>query len=135
MTAMTGIHQLFQRIDSRFVRFVIVGGINTLFGLGVYLLCIFIGIPYYVATIISNVAGVLFNFVTTGTLVFDNSDKHLFFRFVACYVVVYLINTGLVKCFLLCNMNSYYAGIIATPLTAVCSYLLLKNFVYKTHKS
>lgn len=127
-----GIKQLFMTIDSKFIRFVLVGVINTLFGLGVYCLAIFIGIPYYIATIISNVAGVLFNFVTTGNLVFDNGDKRLFWRFVCCYVLVYIINTGLVKCFLVMGINSYYAGIIATPIVALCSYGLLKKFVYNT---
>jgi putative flippase GtrA len=121
---------LFHHIDSKFLRFIIVGVINTLFGLGVYCLCIFLGIPYYVATVISNVAGVLFNFVTTGNLVFENGDKRLFGRFVACYVLVYIINTLLIKLLLVFGINDYYAGIIATPVVALCSYGLLKNFVY-----
>lgn len=120
----------FYKINSTFIRFICVGCLNTGFGLGVYCLCIFCGIPYYYATLISNVLGVLFNFKTTGVLVFKNNDNRLLFKFIMCYVMVYVANTIFVKCFLLLGLNSYYSGIVSTPISAICSYLLLKRIVY-----
>ena len=80
----------------------------------------------------SNVLGVLFNFVTTGNIVFENGDPRLIFRFVLCYVGVYLVNTGIVKAFILTGMNDYWAGILATIPTALFSFFALKTFVYRT---
>ena len=113
----------FQRlIPNKFVRFLFVGGLNTAFGVGVYCLAIFLGLPYFVATLLSNVLGVLFNFITTGNLVFHNGNPRLIFRFVACYVVIYFVNTAVVKLLLVAGLNSYWAGILATPIVALCSY-------------
>lgn len=131
MTIKDIIQKYFDVVDSQLLRFVLVGGLNTAFGVGVYCLAIFIGLPYFVATLVSNVLGVLFNFLTTGNLVFRNSNPRLIFRFVACYVVIYFINTAVVKLLLVAGLNSYWAGILATPIVALCSYYLLKTFVYK----
>lgn len=122
-------------IKSRFIRFILVGCLNTAFGVGVYCLCIFVGFPYFIATLVSNVLGVLWNFKTTGKLVFENGDNKLIFRFIACYLLVYLINTGVVKLLLIAGLNSYWAGILATPIVALCSYSLLKNFVFNENKN
>ena len=78
--------------------------------------------------------GVCFNFITTGNLVFRNNDPRLIFRFVGAYVVIYFVNTAVVKAFILLGLNSYWAGILATPVVAVCSYSLLKYFVYRKPK-
>ena len=126
------IQKYYEVINSQFLRFVLVGGLNTAFGVGVYCLAIFIGFPYFVATLVSNVLGVFFNFLTTGNLVFRNGNPRLIFRFVACYVAIYFVNTIVVKFLLINNLNSYWAGILATPVVALCSYFLLKQFVYKT---
>ncbi len=127
------LQKYYDLVDCQFLRFVLVGGINTAFGVGVYCLAIFVGLPYFVATLLSNVLGVLFNFVTTGRLVFRNANPRLIFRFVACYVVVYIVNTAVVRLFIGAGLNSYWAGILATPVVALCSYTLLKNFVYNEH--
>ena len=130
MQALKTLIDKFYKIDSTFIRFVFVGCLNTAFGMGVYCLCIFVGCPYYLATLISNVLGMLFNFKTTGTLVFKNNNNKLIIRFVMCYLLVYVINTLFVKSFILLGINDYYSGIIATPITALCSYILLKKLVY-----
>lgn len=92
---------------------------------------IFIGLPYFIATLISNVLGVLFNFKTTGKFVFENNDNSLIFRFTLCYILIYAINTGVIKLMLLSKLNEYWAGFIATPIVAICSFFMLKHFVYK----
>lgn len=70
--------EIFQHhIKNKFVRFVFVGGLNTAFGFGLYCLLIWMGLSYIWATLISHTLGVLFNFITTGRIVFDNSDNSL----------------------------------------------------------
>lgn len=121
----------FHRINSKFLRFILIGILNTMFGVGIYCLMIFIGLPYFIATLISNVLGVLFNFKTTGKFVFENNDNSLIFRFTLCYILIYAINTGVIKLMLLSKLNEYWAGFIATPIVAICSFFMLKHFVYK----
>jgi putative flippase GtrA len=132
---MTLIQRYYDLVSSQFLRFILVGGLNTAFGVGVYCLAIYVGIPYYIATLLSNVLGVCFNFITTGNLVFRNNNPRLIFRFVMAYVLIYFINTAVVKVFILLGMNDYWAGILATPVVALCSYSLLKHFVYRKNQT
>ena len=132
---MTLIQRYYDLVSSQFLRFILVGGLNTAFGVGVYCLAIYVGIPYYIATLLSNVLGVCFNFITTGNLVFRNNNPRLIFRFVMAYVLIYFINTAVVKVFILLGMNDYWAGILATPVVALCSYSLLKQFVYRKNQT
>ncbi len=124
------IDKFYGYVGNQFLRFILVGGLNTAFGVGVYCLAIFVGAPYYVATLLSNVLGVCFNFITTGNLVFRNNDTHLIFRFVLTYIIIYILNTIVVKGFILLNFNDYWSGILATPIIALFSYNILKKFVY-----
>ena len=118
-------------IRNKFIRFCFVGCLNAAFGYGVYALCILVGLKYFWAVLISNVLGVIWNFFTTGHLVFENTDRKLWWKFVLCYVINYGINTGAVKIFLLLGMNEYWAGLFATPVAALCSFFILKLFVYR----
>jgi putative flippase GtrA len=125
------IKELWHKVDNRFIRFVLVGVLNTAFGYGVYCLMIWIGVPYWWATLISNVLGVLFNFKTIGVLVFENPNNRLFFRFVSCYILAYLLNVGII--YLLtrfAGLNDYWSGLIATPFVALFSFFYQKLFVF-----
>ena len=129
------IKELWHKVDSQFIRFVLVGILNTAFGYGVYCMMIWIGVPYWWATLISNVLGVLFNFKTIGILVFENSSNRLFFRFVSCYVLAYCLNVGII--YLLTNyagLNDYWSGLIATPFVALFSFFYQKLFVFNHKK-
>jgi putative flippase GtrA len=87
----------FFSIQNEFIRFILVGVLNTAFGYGIYCLLIFVRFPYWWAVLISNICGVLFNFKTTGVLVFKSHNNRLVFRFIANYVVIFFINIGIVK--------------------------------------
>lgn len=118
-------------VQNKFIRFIFVGGINTLFGLGVYCLMILVGLSYIWATLISQVLGVFFNFMTTGTLVFENSDKKLIFKFIISYILTYFINVGINRVTQLSfGLNEYFSGIVAIIISALISFLILKFFVY-----
>jgi putative flippase GtrA len=109
-----------------------VGGINTVFGYAVFALFILMGLHYVLAALISTVCGILFNFKTTGTLVFKNKDNRLIFRFFGVYLFTYLINIGLLKLFDMAGVGSLVAGAIIVLPMAVVSFLLMRRFVFKT---
>lgn len=118
-------------VKNKFIRFIFVGGLNTLFGYGIYCLMLFLGFPYIWATLVSHILGVLFNFMTTGVLVFENDDPGLIFRFVISYIITYFINigsNGLLQS--LTGFSTYLTGIGATIVAAVCSFFILRLFVY-----
>lgn len=117
-------------LSPTFIKFVLVGILNTAFGVGIYCLFIRLGFQYAIATLLSTILGVLWNFKTTGRLVFGSKDNSLIFRFVLCYCITYGFNVAVIYCFKLCGINDYWSGILATPIVALCSYGLLKNFVF-----
>ena len=75
----------------RFIRFLIVGALNTVFGYGVFAGLILLDVWYPIAAAVATVLGVLFNFKTTGSFVFHSQDHSLLLRFVAVYGIGYVI--------------------------------------------
>lgn len=119
-------------IDAVFIRFILIGILNTAFGIGLYCLFVYLGMPYRIAVLLSTILGVLFNFKTIGIFVFKNTKNRLFFKFVVAYIIVYFINIGFIYLLLeWVGMNEYIAGIVATPIVAMTSFVLQKYFVFK----
>jgi putative flippase GtrA len=75
----------------RFVRFLIVGGINTAFGYAVFAIFILLKIPYPIAAFFSTTLSVLFNFKSYGRFVFGSHDNRLIFRFFLVYAICYAV--------------------------------------------
>lgn len=123
-------HIIHRFLNLTFIRFVLVGILNTCFGVGVYCLFIYLGLQYAIATLLSNILGVVWNFKTTGRLVFGSKGNKLIYRFALCYCFAYILNIAFIFCFTKIGFNDYYSGIFATPLIALCSYSLLKRFVF-----
>lgn len=116
----------------RLIRFFLVGGVNTLFGYGAYALLLFIGFHYAWAALLGTIAGVTFNFFTTGRLVFDRSTSGGWFRFVAVYAVVYLLNVAALWVLERFGINPYVSGLILIVPMACVSYLLMRRFVFRS---
>jgi len=119
-----------QNIDSRFYIFLLIGALNTLFGYSVFALLIFVGLHYTLAVLISTCAGVLFNFKTTGKIVFNSTDNTLLFKFILVYCVLYFINILMLKIFLVMQINLYAGGAIAIMPMAILAFFLNKRFVF-----
>jgi putative flippase GtrA len=111
-----------------------VGSINTLFGYSTFALFIYLGIHYALASLLSTVLGVLFNFKTTGILVFKNKDNSLLFRFFGVYSVVYIINVLVLKLLGEAGLDMYLAGAVVIVPLAVLSFVLNKLFVFEVKK-
>jgi putative flippase GtrA len=111
--------------------FILVGGLNTLFGYLLYALFIFMQIPYPIALLLSTCIGALFNFKTTGTIVFGNANNDYFFKFITMYVLVYFINMFLIKLMGQFTSNLYLAGFVALIPAAATAFLLNKYIVFR----
>jgi putative flippase GtrA len=115
----------------RFARFLLVGGANTVISYSVYVLFLFIGLSYAYASFLSLVIGVLSGFRMQSTLVFKNSDSHLFLRFATCWGGIYIVNITFIHEFLRWGWDPYTAGALALPLIAMISYFVQKNLVFR----
>lgn len=118
-------------IKIKFLRFLIVGGINTLFGYLVFSFFLYINFHYSLATLLATICGVLFNFITIGKLVFNNNDNSLFFKFIGVYVIIYFLNVFFLKMFELFNVNLYLAAALLILPMAMVSFTINRKFVFK----
>lgn len=112
------------------IRFLIVGGVNTAFGYGAYAFLLFVGFHYAAASFVGTVAGVLFNFLTTGTLVFDGLSPARLARFVAVYAATWVLNVALLAALVHGGFDPYVAGLVAIVPMALVSYLSMRGFVF-----
>lgn len=124
-------YKLDLKIDYLFVKFILVGILNTLFGYTVFALLLFAGLHYSLAVILATIAGVLFNFKTTGVLVFKNHNNKLLLKFIVMYAFTSGISIGLLHIAELNKLNLYFAGLITTGMMAVVSFIISKYWVFK----
>ena len=115
----------------RFFRFLVVGGINTLFGYTIYSIFILLRTHYAIASLLSLICGVIFNFFTTGRIVFHNKNSSLIFRFFLVYGITYLVNLFALSRFDAAGFNMLAAGAIMVLPLAVLSYFLNKKLVFQ----
>ena len=120
--------------SKRFIIFLLVGGLNTIFGYGIFALCIYLKFHYSLASLISTVLGILFNFKTTGVIVFKNNNNSLIFRFFLAYGISFCI--GLCLLFLLnqIGINNYIGGALLILPGAVIAYTLQRLLVFNKKK-
>lgn len=114
----------------QFIAFLVVGGINTLFGYGVYAFFIFMGLHYFYASLFSRLFGFIFNFFTMGKLVFKKLEIKLIKKFIIFNIITYLLFIILIKLFSLWSMNAYLSGLFASGLMAILSYEINKHVVF-----
>lgn len=116
----------------RFFRFLVVGGINTIFGYLVYSAFILLKSHYSLALLFGTIIGIIFNFFTTGKLVFGNKNPKLIIRFIIVYGITYLLNLEFLRIFNGMNMNMILAGAIPLLPMAMISFFLNRVLVFRT---
>ena len=110
------------------LRFVLVGVLNTGFG---YLVLLFGGLAPAAALAAATALGALFNYVTTGRLVFAEQGFQKLPAFLVAYVVIYLGNLVLLKAIISAGLSPALAQMIALPLVAATSFLIFKVIVFR----
>jgi len=113
------------------IKFIVVGGINTVFGYGIYWGLLQLDVHFAIATFFSTVLGTIFNFFTNGRLVFKSKNKGSFYKFVFCVWFLYLISTGAIAFIHNFDISYEIAGLIIIIPRAVIAFLLNKNWVFK----
>jgi len=118
-------------IDSRFPKFLIVGGLNTALNYLVWAFFIFLGLGYFLATTFAFIIGLFINFKSQAKFVFNSKSNRPFFLYVVCWLIIYLAHLGFLRLLMSIGVNTYLAGAISTPPMAVLSFLLLRHVAFR----
>ena len=121
-------------LRNQFVRFLIVGGVNTAFSYAVYACLLYAGLPYVAANFGALVAGTLFSFRTQGRFVFGNRDGRLIVRFAACWCAIFLVNITLIRLLIALGFNAYWAGALAMIPVTLLSFVMQKFLVFSVSR-
>jgi putative flippase GtrA len=118
-------------LSKRFIKFILVGFINTVFGYSVYALFIYLNMHYSLAVLFATILGVLFNFKSTGRLVFKVNNNASLARFIGVYVITYVLNVAALGIFNFYRFDLYVAGLLMILPMALAAYVLQSRYVFK----
>jgi putative flippase GtrA len=119
----------------QFVKFLIVGGINTLVGYSLFAAFLMSGMASGFALITAAVLGTIFNFASTGRVVFKSSTAVLLPRFVIFYAGQCIVNLALLQMLEKIGIPSLVAQAILVPFIAVLTFFGLRQFVFTGGRS
>jgi len=119
------------KVYKQFLRFIIIGMVNTLFGYGVYSILLFLKIHYSFAVIIATIIGLCFNFFTIGKYVFKISRLKLIAKFSLVYAVIILLNIIGIKLLVETGLNPFSSGACLIFPLAILTFILNKMVVFE----
>jgi putative flippase GtrA len=122
-------------LNIQFVRYLLVGGLNTGISYMVYAVLLYVGFNYILANLGAAMLGILFSFRTQGRLVFKNHDSRLIFRFATVWGLLFLVNIMLISTLIQVGLNAYWAGATALIPITLLSFFVQKFFVFGTSQS
>lgn len=115
----------------QFVRFLVVGVLNTGFSYGVYAALLYGGLGFVLANMLATALGILFSYRSQSRLVFHEQGRGSLWRFAGVWAVIWLINIGCIAGLVRLGFSAYWAGAIALVPTVLCSYVLQKFLVFR----
>ncbi len=111
-------------------RFLLAGGVNTLFGWLIYSASVLLGAPVWMALIISTVIGIAFNFLTIGGYAFKALAVQRLPKFVSAYGLVYAVNLASIGAMKHWVHDPIWVQLLLTPPMALLSFLLMSRWVF-----
>jgi len=122
-------------ISQKPVKYLLVGGFNTLVSYLIYAFFIFIGLHYFWAVLISTLLGVVISFNTQGRLVFGNFHKIYFLKYGLMVGFVFILNLILIYIFYnYLKINYYFSGLLSTGVLAIFTYFVSQYWVFLEKK-
>lgn len=120
-----------QERHPEFGMFLLVGLLNTFIGYSIFALLTLLDVRASIALFSTYIFGVIFNYFTTGKLVFNSLNNHAFLRFIVSYVAIYFINLGIITQLMQNGISQLLSQAIVTPFMALLSFLIFKIFVFR----
>jgi putative flippase GtrA len=115
----------------RFTVFLGVGSVNFAFYYLIFATLHFLGVPPSASVVIATIIGVLFNFCTTGRVVFQSGNVRVLPRFIGVYVVQCSLNVLFLKLLIMMGAPVLLAEAIVVGGLAVFTFLALRAWVFK----
>lgn len=123
-------------LNSRFFKFLVSGGLNTLICLLLYWVLIKFNVNYILASTLMFIFGVVEGYILSAIFVFKHKINlaHLA-KYTLVYLSSYAVNiivlTGLVE---LIGFSHFMAQVVTSAVVAVLNFFLVKVFVFKHNK-
>lgn len=116
------------------IRFLFVGGINTVVGYGSYTIFLLLNINYLIANTLSTIIGVINSYIWNRNFTFKSNAKikEELVKFISVYLVSYLIS--MLSIYILVSklgIDKYIGGLLNLIITTLISYFGHKYFSFK----
>ena len=118
------------------IRYLLVGGYNTVVSYALYAALLWYGREPQLALFLSFLISSVNSYLTQKYYVF-NTPKVQSWEYLRCLMswgISYVINAFLLKGLLMTGMNPYLAQFIALAIVTINSYLMLKYLAFRNHK-
>ncbi|MGX1305312.1 putative flippase GtrA [Amorphus suaedae] len=115
----------------RLVRFLLVGVVNTIFGYSVFALLYLLTHHHNFSVIAATIIGIIFNFFTTGRIVFGNKSLRALLPFIMAYGVALALNLVVLNLLLAVGISALIGQAISLPVVVIVSYLINARFVFR----
>ncbi len=109
----------------QFVRFILVGLVNTAVGYGIFAVLVLVAIPAQIALVIAFVLGVFWNFATHARLVFGKTGFSRLPAYGAVYCGIWAVNAVFLAATHRLGVGPLAAQAGLAPLAAVLSYFMI----------
>jgi putative flippase GtrA len=117
-------------LDWQFIRFLLVGGVNAIFGYALFAGFVLLTLPAPLALLLATIGSVVFNYFTAKYLVFTQLGRPRFGRFVLVAVIVYVLNAAALIALGQSALPTYWIQAFLLPIFVALTYLLNKSFVF-----
>jgi putative flippase GtrA len=115
----------------RFLRFLVVGGINTLSGLLFFAAAFALTADHILSAYAASVLAILLGFLLTGTAVFGHLSWRSLALYVAWYACLASLNAGLIHLAVSLGINPYLAAAMAAPAVVIVSWLVNRHIIFR----
>lgn len=117
----------------QFIRFAVVGVLNTAFGYGIFAVIYLTCGSQTIAIVGGNIIGMIFNYFSIGILVFA-SKGGVAVRFLIAYGLILSANLGLAELLRNFGVTGLLAQLVLLPVLVILSYALNAGFVFRRAK-
>jgi putative flippase GtrA len=118
-------------LSAKLVRFILAGVLNTLFGYAVFAGLTMMGWSDLFSVPSAMAAGIAFNFVSYGKLVFSSLDIRRVPRFVAGYLCLYACDVFGLRLLSRLGMSSYAGQALLVVPLAVVAFFINDRWVFR----
>lgn len=119
----------------RFVKFVFVGCLNTVFGYSIFASLYLVGVPPRIAIVLATFIGVFFNFFSTGRLVFKNNSWKRLPSFCVGYAAALGVNLGMADLLIRSGLHPLLVQAMCLPVFVTVAYIINARFVFASAPS